>query len=247
MKIGFAAVGFCLVVSCSSRTDGTFIDNREPTDAPQYAEIDCFPDGTVIASAARQNPPANLAKFGICTVTTGGGNPTNALFGTVTCTSAASTVACTDDATTCFTDGDPFGPPGSSVTASWTGHDVPAGSANPNRIPGTLTVSTPPTSITPGDPLSLELTAAPTYIGEVRIIAGAPHNGSTMNIECLAPAVSGTLTVPGEVTAMLESGTTLTVNISNGGIARVPVGDFEVVVVIAGDIIGPQSFSIAVE
>ncbi len=247
MKIAITFTVLCFgVCACGDGDPSPTGGGDDSEDAPQYAEIGCYPDGSVIAAAARQRPAATIERAGRCFVITGGGDPVNALIGNATCTSAASTVTCTDNATTCFAQGTPFGPPGTPVTVAWTGGEVPADSVQPLVIPSPVTIVPPPTTIARGGNFLLEFSVDGPYEGEVRVSAAAPYAGSTAIIECVFPAGLGEVGITSDVTQLLEPGTTVNANVTNVGLAREPAGDFQVDVLVHGQVNGPQSFSLTV-
>ncbi|MEZ0311184.1 MAG: hypothetical protein ACAI38_05395 [Myxococcota bacterium] len=212
-------------------------------DGPQRAQIECYADGRINAAAARQQPPSALTRIGSCMVLTGGGEPVDALLGTVTCSSSASIVSCTDGANGCSSNGDAFGAPGANVSVSWTGRDVPSG-ATEATLPPPVTVLAPQAVLTRGTPYLVQWNGGGAA-GTVRIVASAPYRGSTAIIECTAPASTGQLTIPGEVTEPLGAGS-LSAVVMNAGLERVPAGEFQVDVLVRGTLLGASSFEATV-
>lgn len=230
---------FLLCTSCLPE-DGPEGDGD---DGAQRAQVECWADGRITAAAARQDPPSARTRIGNCTVLTGGGEPIDALFGTVTCSSSASIVSCTDGVTGCASDGDDLGAPGSPISVSWTARDVPAGNTE-TTIPPPVTVLAPQAVLTRGTPYLLQWNGGGAA-GTVRLLASAPYRGSTAIIECTAPASTGQLTVPGEVSELLGTGT-LHAMLTNAGLERVPAGEFQVDVMVHGPLLGATSFEATV-
>ncbi len=209
----------------------------------QRALIECYADGRITADAARQEPPTTRTRIGNCTVLSGGGDPDDALFGTVGCSSPAASVSCTDGSGGCSSDGEDFGAPGTTIAVSWTAREVPAASTEAT-IPPPVTVLAPQTVLTRGTPYLVQWNGGGAA-GTVRMLASAPYRGSTVIIECTAPSSAGQLTIPGGVTEPLSTGT-MRAAMANAGIEQVAAGEFLVDVLVRGTLLGASSFDVTI-
>lgn len=197
-----------------------------------FAEVTCQEDGSIIGAASTQTPLPTIIGDGACKLTKGGGNPEPANFGTVRCDFLGVSASCTAPSGNCFDRGPRMPLPfGTSVSASWSGGAVPAGSATAVR-PEAIDAGLPPMTHPRGQPLRLTFAGGST--GTVRLTVMQQTN-STVIIDCLAPASAGVVEASAVLLSLLQPGPA-NVILSVDGRTRIPSDEFATTLVVPGPV-----------
>ncbi len=205
-----------------------------------FAEVTCQEDGSVIGAASTQTPLPQIIGEGSCKLTRGGGDPVPANFGTVRCDFLGVSASCTAPNGNCFNRGPmvriPFG---TSVSASWSGGTVPAGSATAVR-PEAIDAGLPPMIQARSQPLRISFQG--TGEGTVRLTV-VQQASSTVAIDCLVPVSAGVVEAPSSLLQLLERGRA-DVILTVDGRMKMPSDDFATTLVVPGPI--PNGYLTAV-
>lgn len=205
-----------------------------------FAEVTCQEDGSIIGAASTQSPLPTIIGEGACKLTKGGGDPVPANFGTLRCDFLGVSASCTAPSGNCFNRGPMVPLPiGTSVSASWSGGTVPAGSATAVR-PEAIDAGQPQLLQPRSQPLRLTFAGGST--GTVRLTVMQQTN-STVFIDCLVPASAGVVEAPAALLSLMQPGPA-NVILAIDGRARIPSAEFATTLVVPGPV--PNGFLNAV-
>lgn len=198
-----------------------------------FAEITCQEDGSVIGAASTQIPWPTIVGDRFCRLTRGGGEPVPANLGTVRCDFLGVSASCTAPRGNCFDRGPMMPIPfGTSVSASWSGGEVPEGSATAVR-PQAVDAGLPPSMHPRSQPLRLTFEGAGE--GTVRLVV-MQQTTSTVSIDCLVPVSAGVVEVPASLLSLMQPGPA-NVLLDVSGRTRMPSGEFDTTLVVPGPVI----------
>ncbi len=131
------------------------------------------------------------------------------------------------------------------MQATWTGADVPAGTASA-AIPGLMTIVGPPTRISRRQPFYLYFNSQSETESYVRLIASDRSGGSPRIIECIVPAADHEVLIPDTLNKLLPISGTVDVLVSSIGFVRQKLGVFQVDVRVHGPVDGQQAFTLEI-
>lgn len=187
---------------------------------------------TVYGGASESLPSGGTTKTvdGNCTTlttTSQGDAPTAKAIGTASCVSAPTlNVSCTSATGSCFA-AQPTGSAaaGATVTAAWTGGDVPA--ANASLIAGSIVaVGAAPVTHARTAPLVITLSGG-SAAATISMLLSQTAGATSVSTTCVVPANSASVTVPPEVLARFAAGSA-DFSVDNTTTQIVTAGGFEV-------------------
>ncbi len=198
-----------------------------------FAEVTCQEDGSIIAAAAKQDiRPTIIGAPPFCKLTKGGSDPLPANFGTVRCDFLNVSASCSAPQGNCFNPGPRVRiEPGTSVSASWGGGEIPEGSATAVR-PGALDAGLPPGMQSISAPMRLSFQGTPDGGGTVHVTV-VQQLASTVAIDCWVPETAGSVEVPAALLSVMSPGDAGVI-LRIEGRSRVPSADFNTTLIVPG-------------
>lgn len=176
--------------------------------ARQPAYVQCL-DATTIAGASTQDPTPFRAKLGSCTMSRSGGDNMGKQIAQASCATSKGQSDCTYNATVRACTGAPLPlaqrrVPGDAVTVSWSGGDVPAGTASV-VVPATVDLQMVPGSHSISEDLVVTFTGGSAG-ALLRMTLSQTTSGSLVFIDCDADAASGQVVLPKAFFSVLLQG-----------------------------------------